>query len=70
LQSDSACEGCKRAPTEDPLAGWLTHLLLLQDMIECGCRFGPDDLTWDEWMGLGELRAAQNRIWQEAHASN
>lgn len=32
--------------------------MLLHQMVEAGCRFGPDDLGMDEWMGLSALRRA------------
>lgn len=32
--------------------------MLLHQLVDAGCTFGPNDLTLDEWLGLGALKAA------------
>ena len=44
---------------------WIRHLLHLQNLIQAGCRFGPNDLSPEEWDGLVALRHAQNDLMKE-----
>jgi hypothetical protein len=51
------CAQCPAGAPPDP-APWFSHCMLLHTLIEAGCRFGPDDLMMDEWLGLADLKAA------------
>lgn len=38
----------------------MVHILDLKLMIDAGCRFGPNDLTWEEWEALKHIIIEQN----------
>jgi|GEM_PF-4283748 len=59
----TACEGCQaQAPIVLP---WTSHILWLDRLVQCGCRFLLDDLSVHEWRGLEllheERTAHQNK---------
>jgi len=59
----TACEGCESAAPhiEFSVRGWIGHILWLDRLKECGCRFLLDDLTLDEWRGLEVLNDERNK---------
>ena len=44
---------------------WINHLFWLDALVQCGCRFGLDDLEIAEWRGLGILVDERNRKMRE-----
>lgn len=51
---------------EAEVSPWTAHVLTLHKLIEAGCRFGPDDLSIDEWYAVADMKAA---IEADAHAA-
>jgi hypothetical protein len=66
---DPAC-GCEKHLTltglrepDSHLLPRIRHLVRLESMINVGCKFRPDDLTWEQWEELSVL--SQERAWMD-----
>lgn len=70
-QPESECEVCPMGPPLDDRATgggslFLAHLLDLRLMVDSGCRFSVNDLTWEEWEGLKYFQIERNLLQAEA----
>jgi hypothetical protein len=50
---------CERCEHKDPYvpSDWFAHIWFLYCLQRGGYPFGQDDLSLDEWMALGEMKA-------------
>jgi hypothetical protein len=46
----------------------LRHILRIEGMIAVGCKFGPDDLEWDQWRDLHTVQI--ERQWVQERVRN
>lgn len=61
----AGCEDCPIKPLEEAQARWIEHLMTIKEMMNAGCRFSTDELTFGEWLGLAELERAVRRVIEE-----
>ena len=55
----TACEGC---PSQVPVVlPWTSHILWLDRLVQCGCRYALGDLSVHEWRGLELLHEERTK---------
>lgn len=74
VNPDTVCEKCPSnyfkhklndIPGSEVVVPWINHLVYLDGLVQCGCKFTVDDLTKAEWDGLLLIHIVRREIEKE-----